>query len=89
MVNSGAKFDILVAAPQANGFLGARGIMGHVPSVYTHLLSRFWGLLNATGRAGYGNFDTILDHLCGISRLFTTPHTPWTVFCLVSMLIGC
>ena len=52
VVKSGAKFDILVAAPRANGFLGARGIMGHVPAVYTHLLSRFWGLLKATGRAG-------------------------------------
>ena len=36
-----------------------------------------------------GNFDIILDHLSGMSGLFTTPHTPCTVLYLVTMLIGC
>ena len=37
----------------------------------------------------YGNFDIILDHLSGMSGLFTIPHTPCTALYLVTMLIGC
>ena len=37
----------------------------------------------------YGNFDILLDHLSGMSRLFTTQLTPCTVLYLVAMLIGC
>lgn len=32
---------ILTAAPSANGFLGARGIMGHIPAAYTYLAGLF------------------------------------------------
>ena len=41
------------------------------------------------GVVACGNFDIILDHLSGMSGLFTTPHTPCTVLYLVAMLIGC
>eukprot|EP00040_Diaphanoeca_grandis_P030983 m.184444 g.184444 ORF g.184444 m.184444 type:complete len:527 (+) comp32189_c0_seq2:208-1788(+) len=40
---SQASYHILTASPDANGFLGASGIKGHIPSVYTHYLQDFWG----------------------------------------------
>eukprot|EP00039_Didymoeca_costata_P006574 m.91448 g.91448 ORF g.91448 m.91448 type:complete len:464 (-) comp13304_c0_seq4:131-1522(-) len=37
--------NIMCASPQANGFFGAKGIRGHVPSVYTYFESLFFNEL--------------------------------------------
>lgn len=44
IVNENAKSNvaILVAAPKANGFFGARGISGAVPTAYSELARRFY-----------------------------------------------
>ncbi|CAG7730797.1 unnamed protein product [Allacma fusca] len=38
---SRAGFDILMAHPEANGFLGARGVAGGIPAAYTQLAKMF------------------------------------------------
>lgn len=42
LLSSPARVDVLTASPQANGFLGARGVIGRVPNVYTHIAKQFW-----------------------------------------------
>ncbi|RWS21786.1 CDP-diacylglycerol--glycerol-3-phosphate 3-phosphatidyltransferase-like protein, partial [Leptotrombidium deliense] len=39
-------FDILMASEAANGFYGAKGIMGNIPSVYTQLAKKFMKTVN-------------------------------------------
>ena len=43
--HSEASFKLLMAHPQANGFLGARGLAGGIPSAYTLLSKNFWNLV--------------------------------------------
>merc|ERR1712013_75190 len=43
--HSQASFKLLMAHPQANGFLGARGLAGGIPSAYTLLSKNFWNLV--------------------------------------------
>ncbi|TIA79802.1 hypothetical protein E3P78_03003 [Wallemia ichthyophaga] len=33
---------IIAASPDANGFLGSRGVSGRIPEAYTHLMSKFY-----------------------------------------------
>jgi len=42
---SQASFSLLMAHPQANGFVGARGLAGGIPSAYTLLSENFWNLV--------------------------------------------
>lgn len=42
LLSSKARFNILTASPKANGFLGAKGIMGHIPACYTYLEHQFF-----------------------------------------------
>eukprot|EP00041_Stephanoeca_diplocostata_P033076 m.1082685 g.1082685 ORF g.1082685 m.1082685 type:complete len:535 (-) comp24267_c0_seq14:2184-3788(-) len=51
ILDSKAAFSILTASPQANGFLGARGIMGHIPAVYTKLAHEFFAQVEASACA--------------------------------------
>mmetsp|Transcript_24137 Transcript_24137/g.62978 ORF Transcript_24137/g.62978 Transcript_24137/m.62978 type:complete len:520 (+) Transcript_24137:113-1672(+) len=48
----GARINILTAAPAANGFLGARGLLGHIPAAYTHIAAAFLALLRRRGQEG-------------------------------------
>jgi len=41
VANSKADFDVLMAHPTANGFLGAKGPAGGIPHAYTLLAHRF------------------------------------------------
>lgn len=50
ILKSKASFNVLTASPNANGFLGARGIMGHIPTVYTFFLREFWNRRQHSGR---------------------------------------
>ena len=55
--DGGSRVRLLTAAPAANGFFGARGISGAVPSAYAELARRFWETCAARGRlaqAGIG-----------------------------------
>jgi len=45
MDQSQSSFKLLMAHPQANGFLGARGLAGAIPSAYTLLSKNFWNLV--------------------------------------------
>jgi CDP-diacylglycerol---glycerol-3-phosphate 3-phosphatidyltransferase len=49
LLASGGRYSIVTASPHANGFLGARGIMGHVPAAYTHIAAQFLTRVAATG----------------------------------------
>ena len=40
-----ASFDIFTASPEANGFLGAAGFSGYVPSMYICLVKKFYEIL--------------------------------------------
>ncbi|XP_068119419.1 CDP-diacylglycerol--glycerol-3-phosphate 3-phosphatidyltransferase, mitochondrial [Hyperolius riggenbachi] len=37
-----ADYDILLASPEVNGFFGARGIAGAIPSAYVHIERQFY-----------------------------------------------
>eukprot|EP00092_Neocalanus_flemingeri_P027299 GFUD01029609.1.p1 GENE.GFUD01029609.1~~GFUD01029609.1.p1 ORF type:complete len:463 (+),score=141.61 GFUD01029609.1:102-1490(+) len=45
ITKSQSKFSLLMAHPQANGFLGARGLAGGVPHAYTLIAQTFWNLV--------------------------------------------
>jgi len=49
MHNSKADFKVLMAHPEANGFLGAKGPAGGIPHAYTAIARAFWDLLTARG----------------------------------------
>jgi len=42
---SPSNFSLLMAHPQANGFLGARGLAGGIPHAYTLIAQTFWNLI--------------------------------------------
>lgn len=37
-----ANYDILMASPQVNGFYGASGVAGSIPSAYTYIAKKFY-----------------------------------------------
>jgi CDP-diacylglycerol--glycerol-3-phosphate 3-phosphatidyltransferase len=45
MYRSSAKYDLLMAHPKANGFLGAKGPAGGIPAAYTLIAKMFFDLL--------------------------------------------
>merc|ERR1712037_601355 len=49
MHSSKAGFRVLMAHPEANGFLGARGPAGGIPHAYTAIARGFWNLLTDRG----------------------------------------
>ena len=49
MHSSKAGFRVLMAHPEANGFLGARGPAGGIPHAYTAIARGFWNLLSDRG----------------------------------------
>ncbi|XP_026693645.2 CDP-diacylglycerol--glycerol-3-phosphate 3-phosphatidyltransferase, mitochondrial [Ciona intestinalis] len=42
ILDNKSQFDILVASPDANGFLGSAGVSGKIPSVYVQLTKNFF-----------------------------------------------
>ena len=40
--NSNVNFNLLMAHPTANGFLGASGIIGAIPFAYSFIAETFW-----------------------------------------------
>ena len=42
ILQSLADFDIIIASPDANGFLKAAGVAGNIPAVYSHLTKQFY-----------------------------------------------
>ncbi|TPX60224.1 CDP-diacylglycerol---glycerol-3-phosphate 1-phosphatidyltransferase [Powellomyces hirtus] len=51
ILDSRARFAILTAAPQANGFFGSKGVSRHLPAAYTHLEKKLLRLATHSGRA--------------------------------------
>ena len=49
MHSTKADFQVLMAHPEANGFLGAKGPAGGIPHAYTAIARGFWNLLNDRG----------------------------------------
>ncbi|KAJ3290098.1 CDP-diacylglycerol--glycerol-3-phosphate 3-phosphatidyltransferase [Rhizoclosmatium sp. JEL0117] len=42
VLQSKARFQFLLAAPEANGFFGSKGVSRHIPFAYTFLTNNFW-----------------------------------------------
>ncbi|KAJ3202424.1 CDP-diacylglycerol--glycerol-3-phosphate 3-phosphatidyltransferase [Entophlyctis luteolus] len=42
ILDSKAKFDFILAAPEANSFFNSKGISYHIPFAYTYLAHLFW-----------------------------------------------
>ncbi|KAJ3023718.1 CDP-diacylglycerol--glycerol-3-phosphate 3-phosphatidyltransferase [Thoreauomyces humboldtii] len=49
LLRSTARFSVLTAAPEANGFFGSKGVSRHLPAAYTHLEKR---IMDRAARAG-------------------------------------
>jgi len=54
---SESEFDLLMAHPKANGFLGAKGFAGGIPHAYTHIAKKFFNKIKK-----YGLQDRIRMH---------------------------
>ncbi|KAG8698859.1 CDP-diacylglycerol--glycerol-3-phosphate 3-phosphatidyltransferase [Ceratobasidium sp. 394] len=50
VIGSNADYRIVAASPQANGFLGSKGLSGRIPAGYTLLERRFWNRVLAAHR---------------------------------------
>ncbi|KAG8747557.1 CDP-diacylglycerol--glycerol-3-phosphate 3-phosphatidyltransferase [Ceratobasidium sp. 414] len=50
VLSSNADYRIVAASPQANGFLGSKGLSGRIPAGYTLLERRFWNRVLAAHR---------------------------------------
>jgi CDP-diacylglycerol---glycerol-3-phosphate 3-phosphatidyltransferase len=50
ILNSSGEMQILVAAPQANGFYFGKGLLPCIPSMYAHLLQQFYTHLKNSSR---------------------------------------
>ncbi|KAG9104482.1 CDP-diacylglycerol--glycerol-3-phosphate 3-phosphatidyltransferase [Ceratobasidium sp. 370] len=50
VLSSSADYRIIAASPQANGFLGSKGLSGRIPAGYTLLERRFWNRVLAAHR---------------------------------------
>ena len=46
---SESEFDLLMAHPKANGFLGAKGFAGGIPHAYTHIAKKFFNKIKKYG----------------------------------------
>ena len=46
---SESEYDLLMAHPRANGFLGARGFAGGIPHAYTHIAKKFYNKIDKLG----------------------------------------
>ena len=46
LTDSFARFQILAAAPQANGFFNGAGVSGYIPDAYTHIARHFMERVN-------------------------------------------
>ena len=46
---SESEFDLLMAHPKANGFLGAKGFAGGIPYAYTHIAKKFFNKIKKYG----------------------------------------
>ncbi|KAJ8377681.1 hypothetical protein AAFF_G00255260 [Aldrovandia affinis] len=42
VLGAGARFHILMASPEVNGFFGAQGLAGAIPAAYTHIAQQFY-----------------------------------------------
>lgn len=49
VLNGASNFDLLMAHPKANGFLGAGGPAGGIPAAYTHIAANFFNCVNHEG----------------------------------------
>lgn len=49
------NLDILTASPKANGFYGAKGLSGFVPTAYSLVMARVWQKLCNTSWSGRRN----------------------------------
>ncbi|XP_074648127.1 CDP-diacylglycerol--glycerol-3-phosphate 3-phosphatidyltransferase, mitochondrial-like [Tubulanus polymorphus] len=48
--NSKAKYDIIMASPQVNGFYGAKGLSGAIPDAYTYIAKNFYERVCSLGQ---------------------------------------
>ncbi|KAH6942090.1 hypothetical protein HPB50_000665 [Hyalomma asiaticum] len=56
--NQSSRFDLLVASPKVNGFYGAEGISGVIPTVYTLLLRQFFQRIGPShGHVKVGEYE--------------------------------
>ncbi|XP_061913164.1 CDP-diacylglycerol--glycerol-3-phosphate 3-phosphatidyltransferase, mitochondrial [Entelurus aequoreus] len=42
VLGGGARYRILTASPEVNGFFGAKGVAGAIPDAYTHIAAQFY-----------------------------------------------
>ncbi|KAL6094374.1 pgs1 [Pungitius sinensis] len=52
VLGAGARFRILTAAPEVNGFFGAKGVAGAIPAAYTLIARQFYGQVCLQGQQG-------------------------------------
>ena len=77
MHSSKADFRVLMAHPEANGFLGARGPAGGIPHAYTAIARGFWNLLRDRGLQNridmveWKRWRTIFG-VCWLKRFYAT-----------------
>ncbi|KAG5262398.1 hypothetical protein AALO_G00274720 [Alosa alosa] len=50
VLGAGADYRILMAAPEVNGFFGAKGVAGAIPAAYIHLAHQFYSKVCALGQ---------------------------------------
>ncbi|XP_061089194.1 CDP-diacylglycerol--glycerol-3-phosphate 3-phosphatidyltransferase, mitochondrial isoform X2 [Conger conger] len=50
VLGASGRYRILTASPQVNGFYGARGVAGAIPSAYTHLAQQFYSKVCQLGQ---------------------------------------
>lgn len=50
VLGAGADYRILMAAPEVNGFFGAKGVAGAIPDAYIHLARQFYAKVCALGQ---------------------------------------
>ncbi|KAI0053944.1 hypothetical protein FA95DRAFT_17666 [Auriscalpium vulgare] len=76
LLQSPANVRIICASPEANGFLGSRGISGRIPEGYTYLEKRFMSAVQAAGR-GWIESNSQQPSGAGI-QLFEWRREGWT-----------
>ncbi|XP_075950117.1 CDP-diacylglycerol--glycerol-3-phosphate 3-phosphatidyltransferase, mitochondrial [Anarhichas minor] len=50
VLGAGARYRILTASPEVNGFFGAKGIAGAIPAAYTHIARQFYSQVCRLGQ---------------------------------------
>uniref|UniRef100_A0A3P8YQN5 CDP-diacylglycerol--glycerol-3-phosphate 3-phosphatidyltransferase n=1 Tax=Esox lucius TaxID=8010 RepID=A0A3P8YQN5_ESOLU len=50
VLKAGADYRILTASPEVNGFFGAKGIAGEIPSAYIHIARQFYTKVSQLGQ---------------------------------------